>query len=108
MARYLAKLGAPAVGWIKLRAIEYVEELAPELEGKAFTRPKLSVLKGREVEVLLPIATYIRLGTRIRAIAIVVRGAGREYGSVVPLIELLLFGTGSQVRRSASRRRMAA
>ena len=54
-------------------------------------RAKLRVLEGGKVEVLLSVGTYVRLGTRIGAIPIVVRIAGCEYRSVVPLSDFWVF-----------------
>ena len=79
LAGNLAKLGAPALWRIKLRPIELIEELTPELKCESTIRAKLDVFEGGKVEVLLSVATYVRLDTRIGAIPIVVRSAGYEY-----------------------------
>jgi hypothetical protein len=94
LAGHLAKLGTPALWRIKLRPIEQIEELTPELKCESTIRAKLRVFEGGKVEVLLSVASYVRLGTRIGAIPIVVRSAGREYRSVVPLFDFLVSGTG--------------
>ena len=73
LAGHLAKLRAPALWRIKLRSVEQVEELTPELEAKSTIRAKLRVLEGGKVKVLLSVGTYVRLGTRIGAITVVVR-----------------------------------
>src|SRR3974390_3858121 len=79
-----ARVGAPGLWRIKLGAIEQVEELTPELEAISTIGPKLRVLEGGKVKVLLSVVTYVRLGTRIGAETIVRRIAGSEYRSVEP------------------------
>lgn len=52
--------------------VESVEELGAELEAESSIRTKLGVLEKREVKVLYPVSTYVRLGTRIGAVAVIV------------------------------------
>ena len=89
LAAHLAYGAAPASRRIELRSVEQVEELTPELEAKSFTRPKLRVLEGSEIKVLLPVGANVGLVTRIGAVTEVIGGAGSEYRSVVPFQDLL-------------------
>ena len=105
LAGYSPKIFAAATAAIRrteLRAVEPVEELSAELDTKPFVWTKLGVLEEGKVNVLHPVSAYVRLGTRIGTITVV--RAGNKYGSVVPLGQFLVFGTGSQVRQVSSRR----
>lgn len=93
MSRYLPKVSAAAaaaVGWIKLRMIEAVEEFRPELGAEPLTWTKLSVLKHRKVEILGPVVPNVRLSTGIVAVAVVRRTARSEYGSIKPMRQPLV------------------
>jgi hypothetical protein len=49
------------IGWIKLRAIETVEELCPELGTNPSIWTELSILKDRKVKIFHSIVPYVRL-----------------------------------------------
>ena len=97
LSRYLPKVSAAAtaaVGRIKLRVIEAVEELCAELGAEPLTWTKLSVLEHRKVEILGPVVPYVRLRTRIVAVAVICRAPRREYGRVKPVCQPLVQRAG--------------
>ena len=72
-----------AIRRTELRVVEPVEELGAELDAEPFLRTKFRVLKDGKVKVLHTVSAYVRLGTRIGAIAAIVRM--RKHGSVKPV-----------------------
>ena len=75
LARYPPKArtsAAAGIRRIELGVIEAVEELCPELGAESLIRTKLRILEDGEVEVLYSVAAYVRLGTRIVAVAVIV------------------------------------
>src|SRR5258708_4354769 len=103
LAAYLAKRGTTAtaaIGRTKLRVVEPVEELCAELGAQPLIRTKLGVFEDGEVKVLHPVSAYVRLGTRIGAVAVIV--GMREHGSVKPVSQPLIQRAGSLLRRGRS------
>lgn len=91
MSGHPAKVAAATtagIGRTKLRMVEAVEELGPELDTKPVLRTKLGILKKGKVKVFRSVTPNIRLGARIGAVAEV--GAVCEYGSVKPPCEPVL------------------
>jgi len=63
LAGNLPETGAAAttgIGWIKLRMVESVEKLCPELGTDPFTWTKLSIFEHGKVKILAPVVPYIR------------------------------------------------
>src|SRR5215475_2884606 len=81
--------------------IKSVEELSPELNPHPLVRTKLGVLEDSEVKVLYPVSAYVRLSTRIGAVAVIV--GMREHGCVEPVGQLVVQRTGGPMRYSSSR-----
>ena len=71
-----------------MRVIEAIEELCAELGTEPLIRTKLRVFEDREVKVLLSVSAYVRLGTRIVAVAVI--GTLDEHRSVKPMSEPLV------------------
>src|SRR5207302_7225760 len=89
------------IGRVKLRSVEAVEELCPELSAEPFIRTKLGVLEEGKVKVLHAVVPDVRLGTRIGAVAEV--RTVRIHRRVKPFSEPLIQRTGSHVRHTSSR-----
>src|SRR5215471_3204994 len=81
--------------------IESVEELSAELKAHSLVRTKLGVLEDGEVKVLYPVSAYVRLSTRISAVAVIV--GMREHGCVEPMCELIVQRTRGPMRQPSSR-----
>ena len=99
LAGYSTEVGATATAAIwrtELRVVEPVEELSAELDTKPFVWTKLGVLEEGKVKVLHPVSAYVRLGTRIGAVAVI--RAVCKYGRVEPVGEPLVKRTGGLVR----------
>ena len=91
MSGHPAKVAAAttaSIGRTKLRMVETVEELGPELDAKPVLWTKLGIFKKGKVKVFRSVTPNIRLGARIGAVAEV--GAVCEYGSVKPPCEPVL------------------
>src|SRR2546430_2030884 len=99
LSGYSPKIFAAATAAIRrteLRVVEPVEELCAELDAKPFVWTKLRVLEEGKVKVFHPVSAYVRLGTRVVAVAVI--GAVREYGRIKPVSEPLIQRTGGLVR----------
>ena len=81
--------------------VEPVEEFRTELGAELLVWTKLRILEDGKVKVLHPVTAYVRLGTRIGAVAVIV--GMREHGCVKPMGEPLVQRTGGQLRQGRSR-----
>src|ERR1700730_1556165 len=109
LARYPPKArtsAAAGIRRIELRVIEAVEKLCPELGTESLIRTKLRILEDGEVKVFYSVSAYVRLGTRIVAVAVI--GTFDEHRSVKPMSQPLVQRTGSQRRWASSHRPGAA
>src|ERR1700694_2067110 len=103
LAGYLTKRGTTAttaIGRTELRVVEPVEELCAELGTESLIRTKLRILEDGEVKVLHSVSAYVRFGTRIGTVAVIV--GMREHGSIKPVGQPLIQSAGSLLRQGRS------